>query len=131
MEARQPLLLLFFRAELPNGEHDQRALDGNETTQSGISTLDFLHDQPVFNIAHSGATVTFEVCAEETQPPHFGNQFHRKCGVAISLADHGEYFGVDEIARGLPYKFLLLVELGIDQEVVGKALAGHDRGFRT
>ena len=39
----------------------------DETAQAGIAALQLLHDQPVLDVAHSGAAVAFQIRAEEAQ----------------------------------------------------------------
>ena len=73
LEAGKPVGFLFFRAVLKDRIHDESALYRHETSKAGIAALNFLHDEPVFDIVHTGATVPFQIGAEKSQRGHFGD----------------------------------------------------------
>ena len=71
LEARKPVIFLLLRTVLKDREHDQRSLHGNKTSDGGVAALEFLHFEAVLDVAHSSATVAFEVCAQEYESRHF------------------------------------------------------------
>jgi hypothetical protein len=110
---------------LQDGIHHERALDRDEAAQAGIRALDFLHDEPVFDVAHAGASVTLEIGAEKTERRHFGDEFAGEAGVAESVADQREGALIGEAPGCLPDHEFLRGELRIDQKVVDAA-EGHE-----
>ena len=70
LQTRQPLLLLFPAAEGVDGVHHQPTLHRNEAPQPAVTSLEFLHDQPVGDAVQTRAVVTFEIGSEITQLAH-------------------------------------------------------------
>src|SRR5208282_5372059 len=67
LKKRQPSVFLGIAAEGVDGVHYQGALHGDKAAQAGITTFEFLGDQAVGNIGHSGATVALEIGSEESK----------------------------------------------------------------
>ena len=55
----QPGLLLFFAAEFLNWIHAQRRLHAYKAADARVAALEFLRQQAVLHIAHTGTAVTF------------------------------------------------------------------------
>ena len=55
----------------------------------------------VFNVAHAGAAVAFQRCAEEAEIGHGLDQFAGKAAGAVALFDDGDEIVFDELARGV------------------------------
>ena len=78
-ELRKPESLLLLGAEGIDGIHHQCALYGSETSQSAISSLQFLHHQSVRNVVHAGATVLFgQGRSKQPEVRHLRNEIHGK-----------------------------------------------------
>src|SRR5437667_7853385 len=118
LQLGEPALFLLFRSVGVDRVHDQGALHGSEAAQAGIAALQLLHEESILDVGHAGAAVAFEICAEETEPAHFGDQLAGKAGFAEAVPDEGKNFVLDELAGSLADQQLLLVEEGIDEEVI-------------
>ncbi len=63
----QPLLLLLFGAELPDREHRQRSLDGDEGAEAAVTRLQFEAGDAVAGGRGARAAIALEVHAEQAQ----------------------------------------------------------------
>src|SRR5262249_29192959 len=109
-----------------DGIHHQSALDAGEAAQPGIAPLEFLHEQTVFDIAHSRAAVAFQIRAEKSELAHFRHQLQRKLRFTIRIADHGSHTIVHELPRGLPDHEFLFAELRIDEKIIYAWESSHE-----
>ena len=87
--------------------------------------LKFLADQAVFDIAHAGAAVAFEVGPEEAELRHFRQQVAGEAGFAEAILDDWDYAIIDELAGGLADEFFLLGKERIEFDEVYAAEGGH------
>ena len=125
LHLRQPAILLFIRAVGEDRVHHQRALHRYEAAQPRIAALDFLHDQPVFDVAQARAAVAFEIRAQESELAEFRDQLLGKAPVAIAIANHRNHAVFDELPRGLAHQQLLFREQRVDQQVVDAGETSH------
>ena len=82
------------------------------SSHPGIRALEFLHDQAVLGIAHSGAAVAFEVGTEEPEVGHFRYDLGGEAPVTEAIADQRLNAFLGEPPRGLPHHQLLFTEEG-------------------
>src|SRR5208282_1067668 len=85
----QPGLLLLFAAEFIDWVHDESRLHADEAAHAAVAAFELLGHQSVFDVAHAGAAVAFERCAEEAEIAHGLDQFARKAAGAVALLDDG------------------------------------------
>jgi len=75
---RQIAVLLLLGTPRINRVHRERALHRGKGSQARIRRLELLHDQPVGDVFHPGASVTLEIRAEDSQFGQFRDQIERK-----------------------------------------------------
>jgi hypothetical protein len=106
--------------------HDERALHGGERPQPRIAALELLHDEAVRDVAHSGASVTGQVGAEEAELRHAGNQLHRERAVAADvLLDDRKELLRDELSDRIARHALLVGEELVEAQEVSAAELGQ------
>ena len=128
-EQRKPLLLLLLRPERVDRVHDQRALHRRERADAGVAPLQLLHDQPVGHVVQPGAAVLLgQVCAEESQLRHPGNQLLGKLSLDVGLTDDGDEVLVDPGPNGIPNGPLLLRQQRIEVEEIDPGELGGSGG---
>src|SRR5579872_5722579 len=108
LQPGKPVGLLLLRAKGEDRIHDERALDGDEAAEAGIGAFQFLHDEAVFHVAQTGASVTLQIRSQEAQPPDLRDQFCREAALAVTAADNGNYTILDKLAGRLADQSLLL-----------------------
>ena len=105
---RQPEIFLLIRAKGIDRIHDERRLYAHKAADARIAALEFLHQQPVFDVVHTRAAVAFERCAKEAEFAHGTHQLARKAAVAVALLDNGDEVVFDKGARtGADDKFVI------------------------
>ncbi len=119
---------MFVAAERENRKHHQGGLHADEAAEAGVPALELLHDQPVLDIAHPGASVAFQVSAEEAELTQLRNQFARETGVTEAVADQRQHAFIHKLPRRLPDHQLLFAELRVDRKIIH---TGESRHVRT
>ena len=117
-EGREPGILLLVGAEGVDGIHDERRLHADEAAQPGVAALELLHDKAVFDIGHAGASVAFEIGAEEAELAHDRDELAREAADAKAFFDDGHEVVVDEVAGGAADEQLFFIEAGVEMEKI-------------
>ena len=94
---RQVAVLLLLGTPGINRVHRERALHRGERAQAGIAGLELLHDQPIGDVVHPGASVAFEIGAENTELGHLRHQLERKSLAGKMALDFGQNLALDEL----------------------------------
>ena len=97
-----------------NGVHAEAALHRDETAERGVSALELLHDQAVFDIAQAGAAVAMEIGPEEAEVSDRTGQLVGKSAVAEVLRDLRNELVLDELTRCLANEQLFLAQQRIE-----------------
>lgn len=108
-----------------DGEHDERALHADEAAQARIGAFKFLHQESVLDVVHTGATVAFEIGAEEAQGGHFGDKLRGEGGAVEGVAHERLRGFVNEAARGGADQQFLFGQEGIKVHVIDTGEARH------
>jgi len=74
----------------------------------------FLHDQPVFHVAHARAAVPLEAGPEKAEFGHGFHQFAGEPSFAIALLDDGDEVLFNKAARGIAHQPLVVAEQGVE-----------------
>ena len=100
--------------ERVNGVHAEAALHRDETAERGVSALELLHDQAVFDIAQAGAAVAMEIGPEEAEVSDWTGQLVGKSAVAEVLRDLRNELVLHELTRFPANEQLLLAQQRIE-----------------
>src|SRR4051812_14348489 len=116
--ARQPALLLLVGAELRDGAHRERALDGDERADAGVAGLQLHHRQAVLDRRAATAAVALEVHAEQAEVGHLLDQLPRERRGGVPARDVRADPLVDEGTHAVAHGQLLGREEAVEVEVV-------------
>ena len=100
-------------------------MHGCEAAESGIGALEFLHHQAIFDVAHAGAAVTFQVRAQKSQAAEFRNQLFGETRVTEAIAHQRDGAFLHKLARGLADQQFLFGEQRVYLQIVDTGEAGH------
>jgi hypothetical protein len=73
-----------------DGIHNKRGLYADEAAYTGIATLKFLHQQPIFDVVHTGATVALKRSPVEAKFFYGTHKISREMAVAVALLNDGD-----------------------------------------
>ncbi len=106
---RQVFFTLFFRAELIDRIHDQRALYRGGRTHARIATFNFLHNQAISDIVHAAAAVVSGMVGPKapTSPNLLYDFIWEVCVLAPILNVRG-YFALYKVADGAAYQLMFI-----------------------
>ena len=100
------------------GEHRERPLHRDGAAHAGVACLELHARQPVGDGARAGQAVAVEVHPEEPELAELRDQLAREDPLLEPVADLGEDVLADELPHRVANRPLLVVEEGVDREVV-------------
>ena len=125
---REPALLLLLRAELPDREHRERALNRDGASYARVAGLELHAREPVRDRARARKPVAVEMHAEEAELRELGEDLAREDALLEPVADLVEDVVAHELPDGVANRAFLVVEEGIDREVVERVEGGGTLG---
>src|SRR5262249_42071481 len=123
----EPRVLLRVGAIGVDRVHHQAALHRRGRAQARIAPLEFLHDQPVCDVAEPGAAVAFERGAEHAELAKLGNELDGKRAGAVMVGDQRQELGLDPVADRVAYHTLVFGQETLDRIVVDPPKLLHPR----
>ena len=122
---RQPVLLLLLGSPLPDGEHRERALDGDGAAHAGVAGLQLEAGEAVRDRARPGQPVAVEVHPEEAEPCELLDDLAGQDALLEPVAHVRQHAVAHEGADGVADRALLVVQEGVErEEVEGIELGG-------
>ena len=122
---RQPALLLLLGARTPDREHRERALHGDGAAHAGVAGLELHARQPVGDGARAWKAVARRGAFRAARASRAREELAREDALLEPVADLVEDVVAHELADGVADRPLLVVEEGVDREVV-EGIEGRD-----
>jgi hypothetical protein len=101
-----------------NGIHNQGGLHRHETSETTVSSFQFLTGEAVLNVVGAGTPIAMEFHAEKAQLPNLGDYLHGKGGLFKVIIYEGHEFFIHEPSHRIPSNLLFVAEKVIETQKI-------------
>jgi len=108
-----------------NGIHYQGGLHRHETSETTVSSFQFLTGEAVLDIAGAGTPVAMKFHPEKAQFPYLGDYLHGKGGLFKVIVYEGHELLIHEPSHCIPSNLLFIAEKVIYTQKIQTLKFGH------
>src|SRR5210317_1005718 len=106
----KPVFFLLLGAKGMNGIHNEGGLHRHETSETTVSSFQFLTGEAVLDVVGAGTPIAMEFHPEKAQFPHLGDYLHGKGGLFEVIIYEGHELIIHEPSHRIPSNLLFVAE---------------------